>query len=154
MDGMGEAAIATIKATHAAASLMLKQDTEAKPIFNSWQPLLDYCTLQMGHEKVEQFRVLFLNHKNMLIADEVQNTGTINHTPVYPREVVKRALELGAASIILCHNHPSGDPTPSQADIDITEAIIEAAKTLGINVHDHLIITAKKHFSFKSHELI
>src|SRR5690606_25931657 len=116
--------------------------------------LLDYCRLSMAHKKVEEFRVLFLNHKHALIADEVQNTGTVNHTPVYPREVVRRALELGASAIILAHNHPSGDIAPSQADIDITRQVVEAAKALSVAVHDHLIVGESGHFSFKSHGLI
>jgi DNA repair protein RadC len=108
----------------------------------------------MGHLKNEQFRVLFLNAKNMLIADEVQQEGTVNHTLAYPREIVKRALELAASSIIICHNHPSGDPTPSRADIDLTQQIIAAAKPLELKVHDHLIISETEHYSFKSNGLI
>ena len=108
----------------------------------------------MQHEAAEHFRILFLDRKNILIRDEVQSRGTVDHTPLYPREVVKRALEIGASSMILVHNHPSGDVTPSKADIDVTKQIIDAARTLGIEVHDHLIIGAKKHFSFKSKGLI
>lgn len=154
MNGMGDAAIASLKAVEEASARLLRNKAQKGPVISSWTALLDYCTVRMANQKVEQFRILFLNQKNELIADEVQQTGTINHTPVYPREVVKRALELGAVSIILAHNHPSGDPTPSQADIDITRQIIEATKPLNINVHDHLVIGKHGHYSFKSHGVI
>jgi DNA repair protein RadC len=123
-------------------------------VIKSWTQLLDYCRIHIGYNQNEEFHVLFLNHKLELIADERQQKGTVNHTPVYPREVVKRALELAASSLILVHNHPSGDVTPSKADVDVTRQIIEAARPLGIDVHDHLIIGAKKHFSFKTKGLI
>jgi DNA repair protein RadC len=117
---------------------------------SSWAALLDYCVAAMARTQREEFRVLFLDRKNVLIADEVQTRGTIDHTPVYPREIVKRALELGASAIILVHNHPSGDPTPSRADIEMTRDIASAAKPLGIAVHDHLVIGRAGHASFKS----
>ncbi len=151
---VGESVIATLKAVRVSAQRMLKHEMEDRPIIQSWTSLLDYCRLVMGREKVEQFRILFLNNKNALIKDEKQQQGTVNHTPVYPREVVKRALELGASSIILCHNHPSGDATPSQADIDMTNQIVTACKAMNIQVHDHLIVTHKEHYSFKSYGLI
>lgn len=154
VDDVGEAVICCLKATEEAAKRLVKAPTKGRPIIQSWSALLDYCRLAMGTEKVEQFRILFLNHKHALIADEVLQKGTIDHTPVYPREVVKRALELGASAIILAHNHPSGDPTPSQADIDMTKKVIEAAKAVGIAVHDHLIIADSSHYSFKSYGLI
>ncbi len=154
VEQVGEAAIAALKTVHAAAQAMLKEELQDRPIIQSWTSLLDYCRLAMGHRKEEEFRLLFLNHKHALILDEVQNVGTINHTPVYPREVVKRALELGAASIILVHNHPSGDVKPSKDDIDITRQIITAAHPLGIRVHDHIIVGAKDTYSFKSNGLI
>jgi DNA repair protein RadC len=154
VEGVGDAAIGSIKVTQVSAQRLLRHEAAALPIINSWTALLDYCRLKMGSLIVEEFRVLFLNHKQMLIADEVQNTGTVNHTTAYPREVVKRALELGASAIILAHNHPSGDPTPSQADVDMTLQIDKAAKTLGIKLHDHLIIAKEKHFSFKSNAFI
>lgn len=154
VDGMGEAAIASIKCVEAAAQRMLKSQTMEQPVLSNWRALLDYCTAAMQHKKREEFRVLFLNKKNRLIADEVLQQGTIDHTPVYPREVVRRALELSASAIILAHNHPSGDPTPSQADIDMTQQIIMIAAPLGIKVHDHLIIGGKDHYSFKSYGLI
>jgi DNA repair protein RadC len=154
VEGVGEATIASIKVVEAAAQRLIRHQAAQMPVLNSWQKLLDYCRLKMGALAIEEFRVLFLNHKNMLIADEAQHQGTVNHTTAYPREVVKRALELGASAIIIAHNHPSGDPTPSQADIDMTEAIHKAAKTMGIQLHDHLIIAKDKHFSFKSHEFL
>ncbi len=154
IDGMGEAGITALKVTEAAALRLLREEVRKGPIISSWTALLDYCTLAMAQQKVEQFRVIFLNNKNELMADEVQQIGTVNHTPVYPREVIKRALELGATSLILAHNHPSGDPTPSRADIDITNQIVEAGRALGITVHDHLIIGKFGHYSFKSQGLL
>lgn len=154
IDGVNEAAIAAIKTVQEASSRLLLTEAQEKPVLNSWLKLLDYCRAEMGHLKNEQFRILFLNSKNMLVASEVQQEGTINHTLAYPREIVKRALEIGASSIILCHNHPSGDPSPSRADIDLTHSIIAAAKPLELKVHDHLIISETEHFSFKSSGLI
>lgn len=154
IDGINEAAVTSIKTVQEASSRLLLTEAKTKPVLNSWIKLLDYCRAEMGHLKKEQFRILFLNAKNMLIADEVQQEGTINHTLAYPREIVKRALELSASSIILCHNHPSGDPSPSRADIDLTQQIISAAKPLELKVHDHLIISETEHFSFKSNGLI
>jgi DNA repair protein RadC len=154
IDGVGDAVIASIKLVEASCQHLLKEQLHDKPIINSWTKLLDYCQLAMGSKTREEFRVLFLNNKNALIADEVQQTGTVDHTPVYPREVMKRALELGATALILSHNHPSGDPTPSKADIDMTRAIIDAATALNIRIHDHLIIAKHKHYSFKSNGLI
>jgi len=148
--GIGEAAVVAIKVAKAAAERMLKEEVADRAIIKSWTQLLDYCRLHIGYNQHEEFHVLFLNHKLELIADERQQRGTVDHTPVYPREVVKRALEIGASSMILVHNHPSGDVSPSKADIDITHQIIAAARPLGIEVHDHVIIGAKKHFSFKS----
>jgi len=154
VDGVGEGAIASLKAVKASSARMLKEKIKQGPIISNWTSLLNYCEAQMAHKKVEEFRILFLNNKNELIADEAQQQGTINHTSVYPREVIKRALELGVSSIILCHNHPSGDTTPSQADIDMTRQIINAGLPLSINVHDHLIIGKHGHYSFKSQGLI
>ncbi len=154
IDGMGDGAIASIKTIHAAAEKMLKAEASQGKIIQSWTALLDYCRISLGHKKIEEFRVLFLNHKNILIADEVQQSGTVNHAPVYPREVVKRALDLSASSIILAHNHPSGDPTPSREDIEITKQVFSAASSLGINVHDHLVIAGNKYYSFKSNGLL
>lgn len=150
VDGVGEAAIATLKMAQQFGERLLKNGIEQQNVLTSWQALLDYCYAVMGHREIEHFRILFLNNKNVLIADELQQTGTINHTPVYPREVVKRALELGSSAIILVHNHPSGDTNPSKADIDMTKEVIAAANALAIRVHDHLIIGANDHASFKS----
>ena len=121
-----------------------------KPILSSWDQLLTYCKASMGYGDTERLRILFLNNKNVLIADEVQQSSTVDHTPVYPREVVKRALELSATALIMVHNHPSGDPTPSKADIDMTRQVAEAASKLRITVHDHIIIGRTGHASFKS----
>ena len=149
VDGVGEACIVALKTVQAAALLMARQELIDRPVIGSWQKLLDYCHAAMAHEKVEQFRLLFLDGRNALIADELQQRGTVNHTPVYPREVVKRALELGAAAIIMLHNHPSGDPTPSQDDIAMTREVAAAADKLGIALHDHVIIGRKGHASLR-----
>lgn len=121
-----------------------------KEVIGSWDALIDYCSASMAHNPTEQFRILFLDRKNVLIADEVQQKGTVDHTPVYPREVVKRALELNASALILVHNHPSGDPTPSNADVEMTRQIVDTAKPLGIEVHDHLVVGKGRHASFRS----
>lgn len=152
--GLGKTAITALKSVRATAKKLIQEDVIDKPVLNSWQRLLDYCHVSMAHETAEQFRLLFLDKKNVLIADEVQQRGTVDHAPVYPREVVKRALELGATALILVHNHPSGDPTPSQADIDMTNAIMEALAALNIRVHDHLVISKKGHRSFKTMGLL
>lgn len=154
VEGVGEAAVVAIKVAKAAAERLLKEEVAEKPVIKSWTQLLDYCRLQFGHSMNEEFHILFLNHKLELIADECAQKGTVNHTPVYPREVVRRALELGASSIILLHNHPSGDVTPSKGDVEVTKLIIAAARPLGIEVHDHVIISPKKHFSFKAQGII
>lgn len=152
--GVNEAAIVAIKVTRHAAERLLKEEIKSRTIIKSWTQLIDYMRLNIGHKQNEEFHILFLNHKLELIADELQQKGTINHAPIYTREVVKRALEIGASSIILAHNHPSGDITPSKDDILITKSIISAAKPLGIEVHDHIIISAKDCFSFKSKGII
>ena len=154
IQGMNETAISSIKAVTEAVNRLLYAEAKEKPVLNSWIKLIDYLRAQMGGMQEEQFRVLFLNSKNMLIANEVQSHGTINHTMAYPREIVRRALELGAASVILVHNHPSGDVTPSRADIELTHQIIAAAKPLSLNVHDHVIIANTGHFSFKTKGII
>lgn len=154
VEDVGEAVVCLLKSVEESAQRLIKAPEQEKPVIQSWTALLDYCRIAMGNNKVEEFRILFLNHKNKLIKDEVQQRGTVNHTPVYPREVIKRALELGASSIIIAHNHPSGDPTPSKADIDMTKKIIEAAKAVNIAVHDHLIVCEDSHYSFKSYGLI
>ena len=154
VDGVGSAVALDLKIIAAAALRMARGDIRRGELLSSWQQVLDYCRAAMAFEKREQFRILFLDKKNALIADEVQQTGTVDHTPVYPREVIKRALELSSTSIILVHNHPSGDPTPSRADIEMTKTIIDTAKPLGISVHDHIIIGKKGHASMKGLLLI
>jgi DNA repair protein RadC len=150
IDGIGENVVAQLKIVEAAALRLAKTKLIGKSALSSWQALIDYCKAAMARAVREEFRVLFLDRKNVLIADELQGTGTIDHTPVYPREIVKRALELGASALILVHNHPSGDPSPSRADIDMTREIAAAALPLKIAVHDHLVIGRKGHVSFKS----
>lgn len=152
--GMGEVSIATLKVVLEAARRLAKEEIIDQPVLSSWQKVLDYCRIAVSHEKVEQFLVLFLDRKNKLIAAERQQRGTVDYTPVYPREVVKRALELSATALILVHNHPSGDPTPSKADIAMTKEVEQAAKALGLIVHDHLIIGKSGHLSFKSQGLL
>ena len=152
--GLGEAAITELKIVHAAASRLARGQVQKRPVLSSWSNVLDYCRTAMAFAEKEQFRVLFLDKRNQLIADELQQVGTVDHTPVYPREVVKRALELSATALILVHNHPSGDPTPSRADIVMTQSIIEVAKPLGIAVHDHIIVGKEGHASFKGLKLI
>jgi len=154
VDGLGEAAIAEIKIVQAAASRLARGEAKKRTVLSSWSAVLDYCRTTMAFADKEQFRVIFLDKRNQLIVDEVQQTGTVDHTPVYPREVIKRALEVNATAIILVHNHPSGDPTPSRADIQMTQAIVEIAKPLGISVHDHIIVGKDGHTSFKASKLI
>ena len=148
--GVGEAVVNQLKIVEAAAQRLAKGKVIGRPALSSWAALLDYCMAAMARSQNEEFRVLFLDRKNVLVADEVQSRGTVDHAPVYPREIVRRALEHGASAIILVHNHPSGDPTPSRADIDMTREITTAAKALKIAVHDHLVIGRHGHASFKS----
>jgi DNA repair protein RadC len=152
--GMGEASVAALLAVREAGRRMLRAEVLDRPVLSSWQAVIDYCTAASGFAEVEEFRLLFLDRKNALIADERQERGTIDHAPVYPREVVKRALALGASALILVHNHPSGDTTPSRGDIEVTRAVVQAAAAVGIAVHDHLVIGRGKHASFKSLGLI
>lgn len=152
--GISENTAIALKAIQATGLRLMKQEIMERPIFTNWQRLLDYCQASMAHETKENFRLLFLNKKNELIADEVQQTGTVDFTPAYPREIMKRALELGATAIILVHNHPSGDLTPSQADIDMTKQVIIAAKPFDITIHDHLIVSRSGVSSFKMLGLI
>jgi DNA repair protein RadC len=148
--GMGEASVAALKAVREAGLRLLRAEVADRPVLSSWKQLVDYCTAAAGYAEVEEFHLLFLDRKNALIADERQQRGTIDHTPVYPREVVKRALELGASAIIMVHNHPSGDPTPSKADIEMTREVQKAAATLGVLLHDHVILGRGRHTSLKS----
>ena len=149
IDGVGPAVVTELKIVAAAAQRMARARVLRRPVLSSWDALLDYCHTAMGHEGTEEFRVLFLDRKNVLIADEAQGRGTVDHVPVYPREILRRALELGASALILVHNHPSGDPTPSRADIDMTRQVIEAARSLSLQVHDHLIVGREGVASFK-----
>ena len=150
IEGVGEAVVNQLKIIEAAAQRLAKGKVIGRLALSSWAALLDYCMAAMARSQTEEFRVLFLDRKNVLVADEVQSRGTVDHAPVYPREIVRRALEHGASAIILIHNHPSGDPTPSRADIDMTREITAAAKALKIAVHDHLVIGRGGHASFKS----
>ncbi len=152
--GMGEAGAATFKIVAESARRMAREEVIERPVIASWEKLIGYCRIAIGREKTERFHLLFLDRKNRLIADESQQRGTVDHTPVYPREVVKRALELSASAIILVHNHPSGDTTPSRADIQMTREIVEAAEKLGLRVHDHIVISRSGHSSFKAMGLI
>ncbi len=152
--GVGETTIGALKTIQAAAVRLIRGEVMDRPVLGNWQALIDYCRASMGHEKTERFRILFLNRKNVLIADEVQQKGTVDHTPVYPREVVKRALELGASALIMVHNHPSGDPTPSKADIEMTREVQAAGEKLGITLHDHVVVSKSGHNSFKAMGLL
>ena len=152
--GLGAAAVTEIKLVRAAALRLMQGEVFERPLLGSWKQVLDYCRAAMGFEAKEQFRILFLDKRNQMIADEVQQEGTVDHTPVYVREVVKRALELSATAIVLVHNHPSGDPTPSRADIEMTKQIVAAAKPLGVVVHDHIIVGKQGHASFRGLGLI
>lgn len=152
--GLGDAAVTEIKLVRAAALRLMQGEVRERPVLSSWQGVLDYCRAAMGFEAKEQFRILFLDKRNQIIADEIQQEGTVDHTPVYVREVVKRALELSATAIVLVHNHPSGDPTPSRADVEMTKQIIAAAKPLGVVIHDHIIVGKQGHTSFRGMGLI
>ena len=147
--GLGLAGIAAIKSVREAALRLMRLELRERPVVGSWDKLIDYCNAQVAHNKVEEFHILFLDRKNVLIKHERQQRGTVDHTPVYPREVVKRALDLGASALILVHNHPSGDPTPSKTDIAVTQEIKKAAAPLGVVVHDHLIIGRDGHVSLR-----
>lgn len=150
IEGMGEASIASLKVVESAAQRLGQESVLNMPVLSSWDRLIEYCRMCIGRADREHFRVLFLNRKNVLIADEEQQRGTIDHTPVYPREVVKRALQLGASAIIMLHNHPSGDAEPSKGDIEMTREIRETGERLGIQLHDHVIVTRSGSRSFKS----
>ena len=152
--GLGDAAVTELKLIAATASRVAKGQLKQRTVLSSWSAVIDYCRTAMAFADKEQFRILFLDKRNQLIADEVQQVGTVDHTPVYPREVVKRALELSATAIILVHNHPSGDPTPSQADIQMTQSIIAISRPLGISVHDHIIVGKNGHASLKGLRLM
>ena len=148
--GVGDAVALDLKLLHEAGLRTAREQVVRRPVISSWAALLAYVKTALAHEAREQFRVLFLDKKNQLIADEVMNRGTVDHAPVYPREVVRRALELSASAVILVHNHPSGDPTPSTADVDMTRQIVEAARPLRISIHDHLVVGRDGVASFKA----
>ena len=150
ISGVGDAIVTELKIIEAAAHRMARSRVMQTHVLSSWDALLDYCHTSMAHRETEQFRVLFLDRKNMLIGDEEQAKGTVDHVPVYPREVAKRALELNASAVILVHNHPSGDPTPSQSDIEMTNRVNAACDALGLTLHDHLIIGKSQELSFRS----
>jgi DNA repair protein RadC len=152
--GVGDASINLIKLIAAASHRIAKAQVPQRTLLSSWSTVIDYCRTAMAFADKEQFRILFLDKRNQLISDELQQVGTVDHTPVYPREVVKRALELSATAVILVHNHPSGDPTPSQADVQMTKAIVDIAAPLGISVHDHIIVGKNGHASLKGLKLI
>ena len=153
-DGVGDATIAGLKLLQAISERMAREGVLDKPVVSSWSALVNYCRTALQHERTEQFRVLFLDKKNRLIADEVMSRGTVDHAPVYPREVVKRALAHEASAIILVHNHPSGDPTPSHSDVVMTKKMAEAAQPFDIVLHDHLVIGRETTASFKQLGLI
>ena len=150
VEGIGAAVIADLKILEAAAHRMARSRVMQRQVISGWDAVLDYCHTTMAHRETEQFRVLYLDRKNVLIADEEQARGTVDHVPVYPREVAKRALELNASALILVHNHPSGDPTPSTSDIDMTDRINTALMALGMVLHDHLIIGKSRELSFRT----
>jgi DNA repair protein RadC len=154
VEGIGESVATDIKIVAAAAQRLTKGEVRKRPVLSSWSSVLDYCRTVQAFSEKEQFRILFLDKRNQLITDEVQQQGTVDHTPVYPREVVKRALELSATAIILVHNHPSGDPTPSSADIEMTKQVATIAKPLGVALHDHIIVGKDGHVSLKGLRLI
>ncbi|MEO1550825.1 MAG: DNA repair protein RadC [Pseudomonadota bacterium] len=149
MDGVGQAVVVELKVVEAAAQRLAQRNILGREVIDNWDALMDYCHIAMSHLRTEEFRILFLDTRNTIIADEVLQQGTVNHVPVYPREVAKRALELNASALILVHNHPSGDPTPSRADITMTEQIVAAIGALGITLHDHVIIGENGDISFR-----
>ena len=154
VEGVGEAVVAALKTAEAVALRLMRERMRARDVVSSWRDLLAYCRARIAGAAREQFHILFLDTRNQIIADEQQQTGTVDHAPVYPREVIKRALELSASAVILVHNHPSGDPTPSAADIDITRKIAQAGRELGVTVHDHLVIARGGHTSFRAEGLL
>ena len=148
--GMGPAAISALKVIECASEKLLRTEVMERPVLSSWKQLTDYCQLTMGHLSIEQLRILYLDRQNKLIRDEVLQQGTIDHTPVYPREVIKKALDVGASAIIIVHNHPSGDPTPSRADMVVTQEIQDAGEKLGVLVHDHIVVGHGCFVSFRA----
>ena len=154
VDDVGDSTITALKLVQAVAQRMLKREVLDKPVLDSWNKVLDYCHSVMAHQREEQLRLFFLDGRNALVADEIQSKGTVNHTPLYVREVVKRALELGASALIMAHNHPTGDPSPSREDIALTREVRNALTTVGVSLHDHIIIGRKGHCSLRSMAVI
>jgi DNA repair protein RadC len=154
VQGVGDSVVRELKIVEAAAQRLAQAKVLGQNVLSSWSELMRYCKTAMAHRETEQFRILFLDRRNVLIADEAQAEGTVDHVPVYPREVARRALDLNASALILVHNHPSGDPTPSQADIEMTERIHDAVEALGITLHDHVVIGKERDASFRSLGLI
>ena len=154
VEGMGDAGAAALKTIQAAAQRLVRAEVLHQPVLANWDRLIDYLNAVLARERVEQFRVLFLDNRNRLLADEAQARGTVNHTPVYPREVVKRALELHATALILVHNHPSGDPNPSRDDVEMTGLVKQAAAALSITLHDHVIVGNGRWFSFRQEGML
>ncbi len=152
--GVGQTAVGSIKIVAEGARRLAKEQIDDRPILSSWQSVIDYCRIKLAHASTEEFHLIFLDKRNRLIAIEQQQRGTVDHTPVYVREIIKRSLELSASALILVHNHPSGDPSPSQGDIRMTKEIVDAAKPLSIEIHDHLIIGKSGHLSFRGEGLI
>tara|TARA_R110002124_G_scaffold64985_2_gene177308 strand:- start:116802 stop:117503 length:702 start_codon:yes stop_codon:yes gene_type:complete len=152
--GLSENASIGLISVKASALHLLQDDLTGKDVLNNWTQVMDYAKASLAHEKKEHFRIFFLNKKNEVMADEIQQSGTVDHTPIYPREVMKRALEIGATAIILCHNHPSGDPTPSKSDVEMTNQIIEAGRPFNIIVHDHIIVSKSGCTSMRNMDLI
>lgn len=154
VDGLGDAAIVELKVVEAAAQHLSREQALGRPILSNWDDLIAYCTASMAYQPVERFHILFLDKKNILIADEPQSIGTVDQAPVYPREVIRRALELHASALILVHNHPSGDPTPSRADVEATRRIVEAGRVVGVEIHDHVVIGKNGHASLRAEGLL
>ena len=154
VEGVGDIVIHTLKLAQALNERTLRETVTGRPVIGSWEAVVDYCTAQLAHRTAEHFRVLFLDSRNALIKDEEQQQGTVDHVVLYPREVIKRALELGASAVILVHNHPSGDPSPSRADVELTKEIAKAGATMGVTVHDHLVIGRSRHVSLREAGLL
>ena len=154
VEGVGDTVIHTLKLAQALNQRTLRETVTGRPVIGSWEAVVDYCTAQLAHRTAEHFRVLFLDSRNALIKDEEQQQGTVDHVVLYPREVIKRALELGASAVILVHNHPSGDPSPSRADVELTKEIAKAGATMGVTVHDHLVIGRSRHVSLREAGLL
>jgi DNA repair protein RadC len=154
VEDVGDGTVVALKLVQAVAQRMLKREVLDKPVLDSWNKVLDYCHSVMAHQREEQLRLFFLDGRNALVADEMQSKGTVNHTPLYVREVVKRALELGASALIMAHNHPTGDPSPSRDDIALTREVRSALKAVGVSLHDHIIIGRKGHVSLRSMNVI